>query len=119
METDFFNQSTYEINGQVYSVPRLAQWAKANLRVSSLPISEIQRRYKWAAKLFVDADEEWSSRSMNTELSFPILMLEEPDGTWEIIDGNHRTWKAWKSGAKAINAYVIRSDQIPPPNQMA
>lgn len=117
---DFFNQSSYKINGQVYSVPQLAQWAKSNLQVSKLPVSEIQRRYIWADKLFIDVDDsdEWATRSMGTALNFPILMLAYPDGKWEIIDGNHRTWKAWKSGMKTVDGYLIPSNQIPPPNQL-
>jgi hypothetical protein len=127
METaDYFQQSDYQINGQIYSVPKLAEWAKKNLRPTQLAISEIQRRVTLdgkpvADKLFVDPDDpndEWASRSMGTELNFPILMLQYPDGKWEIIDGNHRTWKAWKSNMKTINGYLLPSDQLPPPDQL-
>lgn len=115
--TDFFNQSSYKINGKVYSVPQLAEWAKNNLQVTKLPISEIQRRYVDANKLFIDVEDsdEWATRSMTTELSFPILMFEYPNGRWEIIDGNHRTWKAWKSGMKMIDGYIIRSEHLSSP----
>ena len=50
---------------------------------------------------------------MDSNLSFPILVLERPDGKWEIIDGNHRVWKAWKSGMNAINSYLIDSNSLP------
>lgn len=118
---DWFNQSTYEIAGQVYSVPKLAEWAKKNLRITKIPVKAIQQKYVWADKLFVDNDDpngDWASRSMNTQLSFPILMLEYPNGSWEIIDGNHRTWKAWKSGMDHIEGYLIHLNQIPPPDQI-
>ena len=117
----WFQQSLYKINDQVYNVPKLAEWAKKNLQVTQLSISDIQRRYIWADKLFIDNDDpqdDWASRSMKTDLSWPILMLQYPDGKWEIIDGNHRTWKAWKIGEKSISGYIIPSDKLPPPDQI-
>jgi hypothetical protein len=117
--TDWFQQSTYKINGQIYSVPKLAEWAKKNLPVRDLPIKEIEQRYIWASQLFdSDAPDDWSVRSLNTELNFPILMLEYPDGKWEIVDGNHRTWKAWKTQQESIKAYVLPSEELPAPSEL-
>jgi hypothetical protein len=113
-----FAESTYKINDEVYEVPQLAAWAEASLPISELSLAEIQHRYIWANNLFVEADEEWTDRSMNAQLDFPILMLQYSSREWEIIDGNHRTWKAWKNGLKTINAYVIHSDLIPSPNEI-
>ena len=113
---EFFQQSLYKIDGKEYSVPKIAGWAKKNLPLQQIPISQIQQKYHAASQLFIDVEEgEWSTRSMGTDLNYPILILQKQDGTWDIIDGNHRTWKAWKTGMPSINGYVISTEQLPPP----
>ena len=108
-----FDQSFYTINGQNYKVSQIADWAKKNLQPVALKISDFQSKYIDAKDLFIDVEEgDWVDRSMNSNLSFPILVLDRPDGKWEIIDGNHRLWKAWKSGMKTINAYLIDSNNM-------
>jgi hypothetical protein len=110
-----FDQSLYTINGKNYKVSEIAAWAKKNLRLVALKISDIQSKYIDSKNLFIDVEEgsEWYKRSMDSNLSFPILVLENPDGKWEIIDGNHRVWKAWKSGMNTINSYLIDSNSLP------
>ena len=108
-----FDQSLYTINGKNYKVSELADWAKKNLRPVALKISDIQSKYIDAKDLFIDVEEgDWADRSMNANLSFPILVLDRPDGKWEIIDGNHRVWKAWKSKMNTINAYLINPNSL-------
>jgi len=109
-----FDQSLYTINGKNYKVSELADWAKKNLRPVALNISDIQSKYIDAKGLFIDVEkgEDWYERSMNANLSFPILVLENPDNKWEIIDGNHRVWKAWKTGMQTINAYLINPNSL-------
>jgi len=108
-----FDQSLYTINGKNYKVSEIADWAKKNLRPVALNISDIQRRYIDAKDLFIDVEEgDWVDISMNSNLSFPILVLDRPDGKLEIIDGNHRVWKAWKSKMNTINAYLINPNSL-------
>ena len=108
-----FDQSLYTINGKNYKVSEIAKWADKNLRPVALSISDIQNKYIDAKSLFIDVEEgDWVNRSMNSNLLFPILVLERPDGMWEIIDGNHRIWKSWKSGMKTINAYLINPNSL-------
>lgn len=117
---NWFEESNYKINGQMYSVPKLAQWASKNLKLTQLPVAEIQKKYVWADKLFVDVadDEEWAVRSMKANLSFPILMLRYQNGDMELIDGNHRTWKAWRTKVPALPAYIFDADSMPQPNEI-
>ena len=112
-----FVQSLYTINGHDYKVSEIADWAKKNLRLVTLKISDIQSKYIDSKFLFTDVDEneDWYKRSMDSNLSFPILVLENPDGKWEIIDGNHRVWKAWKTGMNAINSYLVKATDLNPP----
>lgn len=116
----WFEESGYKINGQMYSVPKLAQYASKNLKLTQLPVDEIKRKYVWAENLFVDVgdEEEWAVRSMKADLKFPVLMLRYQDGSMELIDGNHRTWKAWRTGVPAIPAYIFDIDSMPQPNEI-
>jgi hypothetical protein len=110
-----FDQSLYTINGKNYKVSELADYAKKNLRPVALKISDIQSKYIDSKNLFIDVEEgsEWYKRCESANLSFPILVLERPDSKWEIIDGNHRVWKAWKlEGMQTINAYMINSNSL-------
>lgn len=90
------------------------------MQLIQFPISEIKKKYDPVGdRLFVDVKEgEWFTRSMGTDLSYPILMLEEPNGEWDVIDGNHRIWKAWKTGQLSIMGYLIREKELPPPDQL-
>jgi len=110
-----FNQSSYIIDGRLYNVPKLATWARNNIQPSLIPIEEIQKKYIASKDLFINVEEgeEWHKRSMNADLNFPILLLKQKDGRFDIIDGNHRVWKAWKTGVKNIQAYVLNSDNLP------
>jgi hypothetical protein len=113
-----FAKSAYTINGKNYNVSELANWAEKNLRPVALNISDIQKRYENAKGLFIDVEQgdDWYKRSMNANLSFPILVFEKDpnnsNGEWEIIDGNHRVWRAWKDGMKTISAYLINSNSL-------
>lgn len=109
---DWFSGATYRIDGKTYSVKQLAGWAKENLVPVNLAMAQIQNKYINANDLFVDAEGEWTQRSMKTDLSYPILVLELDDGRFDIIDGNHRVWKAWKNGVKAVKAYLIKKKDL-------
>jgi len=112
---NYFQQSYYKINGQSYSVPKLAKWSQDNIKPVSISIDQIQREYISSKDLFIDVkeEEEWFKRSMNANLMFPILLFRQQDGKLDIIDGNHRVWKAWKTGVKEIKAYIFDSNNIP------
>lgn len=108
---DWFSGASYETDGKTHNVPELARWAQKNLTPTDLPVAQIRNKYKHANNLFVDDEGEWSRRSMRADLSHPILVLAtEPK--WDIIDGNHRVWKAWKQGLPSVKAYVMRPQDL-------
>lgn len=117
LKESHFNQSSYVRNdlGISYNVPNLAEWAKKNIKPILMPIEEIQKKYIASKGLFINVEEgeEWHKRSMNADLNFPIILLKQKDGRFDIIDGNHRVWKAWKTGAKNIQAYVLDAENLP------
>lgn len=62
--------------------------------------------------MFVEEGGEWFIRSMSSDLKFPILIFKQKDGRFDIIDGNHRVWKVWKTRAKEIKAYIYLTQII-------
>jgi hypothetical protein len=121
--TNWFGTSDYRPSrfpeDKVYNISKLAAWAKDKITPTKLSIADIEARYMWAEGLFTkNVPKEWLDRSMSTDLSFPIIMLQYPDGKWEIIDGNHRAWKAWNEKEDSIKGYLIKSDQMPEPNEI-
>lgn len=121
MRESNFQISTYKINGQEYSVPDLSKWAAKNLQLTQLPLSDLMNKYIWGNKLFIDVPEEyeWYQRSMEADLKYPILVLRYPNLALEIIDGNHRAWKAWKTKESFLPAYLLDSTSILTPEEIA
>ena len=50
--------------------------------------------------------EDFESRAHSSDLQYPIVVVEYPDGLW-IADGVHRTWKARASGQQQIIGYLL------------
>jgi len=44
-ESNHFDQSNYMIDGRLYNVPKLANWARNNIQPTLIPIEEIQKKY--------------------------------------------------------------------------
>jgi ParB-like chromosome segregation protein Spo0J len=107
--TDWFSNADYKIRDMWFHVPLLAAWAKKNLTITELPITELQARLETSDRLFVEVDEqeEWAQRCEQVSLDYPILVFEDGDKL-DLIDGNHRTWKAWRLGLTTISAYVFK-----------
>jgi hypothetical protein len=50
--------------------------------------------------------ENFQTRAHSSDLKFPIVVVEYPDGLW-IADGVHRTWKAKNNKQKEIMGYLL------------
>ena len=62
-------------------------------------------------------DEEFESkefidRANKSSLEYPIMVLKTSDGFLDVIDGNHRLWKAKQRGHRLISAYIITEDEL-------
>lgn len=47
----------------------------------------------------------------NTNQS-PIIIVKFEDGTYEVLDGSHRLYKAFYEGQKRIMAYVLEESEL-------
>jgi len=52
-------------------------------------------------------------RIMKADLKYPIEVMKNQKGLWEILDGLHRLVKAHLSGQKEVNIRKIPSSEIP------
>ena len=52
-------------------------------------------------------------RVEKSNLDYPIIVLKETDGTYQIPDGHHRLQKAINNKIPCIKAYVIKFEDMP------
>lgn len=52
------------------------------------------------------SEEGFESRAHSSDLKYPIVVVEYPDGLW-IADGVHRTWKARNNKQEKIMGYLL------------
>ena len=133
---DFFTNAKIFIGKRNYSVPKLAAYAKGNLKIQELSIEWIIENLGegcgWTSREVAytirGADlmhtvehtrmtppaigSEHYIRSFNSDLSYPILIIKEPEGFW-VGDGNHRLAKAIHiEKVKSVKAYIIKPEDL-------
>lgn len=59
----------------------------------------------------VPGSPEFIERAMQTDLSYPIVVVIYNDGAF-IADGNHRLWKAQAEGQKLIKGYLLTKEHL-------
>ena len=59
----------------------------------------------------VPGSAEFVKRAAHSDLSYPIIVVEYPDGRF-IADGVHRLWKAYKTEQSKIKGYLLTSDEL-------
>jgi len=118
---DYFDNGSFSYNdGREFSVKNIIK----NLERIRHPIRRVNIR-----RLIPDqfngntvaveptGSDDWVARANRAELKYPILVIKKPGGGIWIGDGNHRLWKAYKSGQRYINAYVVDEDKLPELNK--
>lgn len=50
--------------------------------------------------------------AMKTDVSIPIVVVQFDDGIYEILDGNHRLYRAAHEGKAQIMAYVLNELEL-------
>lgn len=53
-----------------------------------------------------------SDRLNKCDLKYPIILLKRYDIIETILDGNHRTTKAYRNNIKYINSYIIEYEKL-------
>jgi hypothetical protein len=125
MKESAFQQSSIYINTQrgkeTYIVPHLAAYAQRFLRPQQVSIEWLKANITGSGHSTLHYPPEEGDdhdRSSKTDLSYPILIIKEPNEMW-IGDGNHRIYKALHiTKQTALPAYIIDAQTLPPPDQM-
>lgn len=50
--------------------------------------------------------------AMKTDISIPIIVVQFDDGTYEILDGNHRLYRAAHEGKSQIMAHILNELEL-------
>jgi hypothetical protein len=58
-----------------------------------------------------ESEEAYVSRAMESNLDYPIIVVNYPDGLW-IADGTHRTWKARELGVPYLQGWILDWEEI-------
>lgn len=53
-----------------------------------------------------------SKYAMTTDISNPIIVVRFDDGTYEILDGNHRLFRAAHEGQAQIMAHILSESEL-------
>lgn len=96
-----------------YDVKKLVEWAKKNYPKQLVQIDRLEE-----AAATTKTDEPWGSpefhrRAMESELKYPLLVVQHPDDDLHVADGMHRLYKHLIIGDVRIPAYVIPSEKLP------
>lgn len=105
---DFFTGSKFgDDKGNSWSVEDVLKFAKSNPKYfhKNFPLSKIKHDLSWW-----QGDEE---RMKNADTSYPLLVLQEPDGHLSVADGLNRMKKAVDvEGKKTIDVYLVPKKDI-------
>jgi len=58
-----------------------------------------------------ESEEDYVSRAMSSNLDYPIIVVNYPDGPW-IADGTHRAWKARELGVPYLMGWILDWEEI-------
>lgn len=53
-----------------------------------------------------------SEYAMKTDTSSPIIIAQFDDGSYEVLDGNHRLYKAVHEGQRQIMAHILDESEL-------
>ncbi len=110
LESVFYGQ-VYDLHGFGFDVPKLTQWCADHLIVRDIPLS---------ALTMSRSDEKHGSEEFKQHVAavdhktFPIVTLRRKEGNIQIVDGNHRAWKAADMGENTIQGYIIPDEEMLP-----
>jgi len=106
---------TYSDSDGEYRVLDIIDWAQNNAPLMTLSVDKLAQ-LAFEPSPYESGDElpgshEFVERAMNSDLSYPIVVIRYPDGDF-IADGNHRLWKAQELGLRSIQGYLMHEDDL-------
>ena len=110
---DFFKGSRFgdEKGEKTYSVEKVYDFAKKNkvkYFKNKFPLSKIAHNLEWWNKNYDISNKEHKKRMMDSDTSFPLLVIKEKDGNLSVADGLNRLYKAIKiEKKKSLPVFLI------------
>ena len=115
---DYFTGSKFgDDEGNEFDVESIYEYVKSNgdkyLKKNISIDSKLEHNFKWWEDKYDINNPEHKERMMNSDTSFPILVVIEKDGNWAVSDGLNRLYKAKHvEGKDTIDGYVISKEEI-------
>lgn len=63
-------------------------------------------------EIYKPDDKVDSEYAMKTDINNPIIIVRFDDGTYEVLDGNHRLFKAVCEGQTQIMVHILNESQL-------
>jgi hypothetical protein len=108
---DYFKDSQFsDDDGNTWNVEDVLEFAQSNPGYlhKDFPLGKIEHDLKW----WEDSPEQ-QERMQKADTSYPLLVLQEPDGTLSVADGLNRMKKAISvEGKKTIDVYLVPKEDI-------
>ncbi len=110
LESVFYGQ-VYDLHGFGFDVPKLTQWCAEHLIERDIPLMALTMSH---------SDEKHGSEAIKQDAkaidqkTFPIVTIRRKEGNIQIVDGNHRAWKAADAGEATIRGYIIPDEEMLP-----
>lgn len=109
---DFSDQKFGDDDGNTFSVPKLYDFAKEHGTVAHIAIEDTDALEWWHKSYSMD-NAEHVKRMMSADTSFPVLAVQQEDGTHSIADGLNRIKKAHSVENKThVPAIVIKQSDL-------
>lgn len=103
--------------GTKRSVDKVVDFAKRNKKKyfkKDFPISRLKHELKWWNKQNKDDPEKSNARMMNSDTSYPLLVIKNDSYGLSVADGLNRLKKAKDvENKKTIDVYIVPEDDIP------
>ena len=115
---DYFTGSKFgDDEGNEFDVESIYEYVKSNgdkyLKKNISIDGKLKHNFKWWENKYDINNPEHKERMMNSDTSFPILVVIEKDGNWAVSDGLNRLYKAKHvEGKDTIDGYVISKEEI-------
>lgn len=64
------------------------------------------------SEIFKPESKVNSEYAMKTDISQPVIIARFDDGTYEVLDGNHRLYRAVHEGQGQIMAHILNESEL-------
>lgn len=96
-----------------WKVGDLYDYASNTYDLRQIPVSDLEENNldDGGQTTSDESEEAYVNRSMESNLDYPIIVVNYPDGLW-IADGTHRTWKARELGVPYLMGWILDWEEI-------